>query len=479
MTMPQKQQAMKPRHAGILALLLACSPSARASEYHVVDLGTLGGATTEVLGLNDRGQAVGWSRDADGRMQAFLWQNGTMTGLGFLPGGTTSVARGINNLGEIAGYAYVSTTNYHAFLLTNGTMTSLGTLGGPSSAGFAVNDQTHVTGWSQPPAGSGYITGPFWWREGEMMGIPPFHNKQTAPAWDINEDSRLAGFTVLDIPDSNRTWGYVWKDDNGNFAHDFGEMKLLGTLGGDYSEAYSINDAGQVVGWAGVTNTFRPHHAFLVTPSSGNWKLPNASNTDRTNTLMQSLGTLDGPTNNSYAYGINNHAWIVGTSSTSAGTNQAFLWREGVLTNLNHLIPASSGWVLTNAVGINVHNEIIGSGLFLGQPRAFMLRQLGRISGVESIGWTESVVLTNEFDEVVTQDVFHVEAQALQWSGIWGTNAAIPHVFTIEYCDALQTSNWAPFAPTAQWPTAGTIWTNLDYGAVSMRFFRVRAQPAE
>ncbi len=94
----------------VAGLLLAVHANA-AAEYTVTDLGTLGGNHAEANGLNNRGQVVGWSLDADGRNQAFVWQNGRMTGLGFLPGGTSSVAMAINNGGKITGHAHISAAN--------------------------------------------------------------------------------------------------------------------------------------------------------------------------------------------------------------------------------------------------------------------------------------------------------------------------------------------------------------------------------
>jgi len=53
------------------------------------------------------------------------------------------------------------------------------------------------------------------------------------------------------------------------------EMKVLGALGGEWSQANAINNSGQVVGWASITNTSaEPLHAFLITPSNGLWKVP-------------------------------------------------------------------------------------------------------------------------------------------------------------------------------------------------------------
>jgi probable HAF family extracellular repeat protein len=467
---------------GAVAFGLVAATASAAVEYQVVDLGTLGGTRSTAQGINDRGQVVGWSKDEAGRTQAFLWQNGTMAGLGFLPGGTSSVANAINNDGAVTGYSYVSPTNYHAFLYISNNLTDIGTLGGPNSQGRGINSRGDIVGSSWLATNSPNNSDPetFIWRHNQFIHIPPFGgNDRSCDGYGINHEGRISGISFLYSPNP-RWWGYVWHDSNGNGSNEWSEMKLLGSLapkdsGGEYSGANDLNDIGQVVGWTGITSVKPdPVHAFLITASNEQWKIPDSS-INPANALMQDLGALESPTNSSSAKAINNQTWIVGSSSTSSGTNQAFLWRNGVMTNLNQLIVPSSGWVLTNATGINEHNEIVGSGLYQGQQRAFLLRQEGRVTHVDPVVQTSFWIYTNALDEVVTQIVEQVEAQVLHWSGIWGTNTDMPRVFTVESCDALPASNWAPCVPTAQWPIVENYWTNADFGAVSTRFFRVRA----
>ncbi len=372
-----------PRLASVFAAWgLATGAVSAAPEYWPIDLGTLGGTQTVATAINDLGQVVGWSLDSSGHTQAFVWASGTMTGLGFLPGGTSSVASAINNRGDLTGFSYVSATNHHAFLCVSNNLQDLGTFGGPLSIGTAINDSEEITGWSYTaPAEftNGLWLAAFWWRTNTMLEIPPFRFfRHSCEGYGINDSGFICGITYLYM-NNPRNWAFVWKDTNANAVADEREMLPLGSLGSyglEYSQANAINDAGLIVGWTFISNA--SIHAFLITPSNGTWKLPNDTwengYQDPTNLLMRDLGTLDGPTNNSYAAAINEFAWIVGTSTTSSKTNQAFLWRNGVMTNLNQLISAGTGWVLTNATGINEYNEIVGSGLYNGQRRAFILR---------------------------------------------------------------------------------------------------------
>jgi probable HAF family extracellular repeat protein len=82
------------------------------------DLGTLPGwINSYAYGINNQSEVVGSVSDStggtggvdidpadtDGRAEAFLWRNGTMTGLGTLPGGRDSEAYGINDGETIVG----------------------------------------------------------------------------------------------------------------------------------------------------------------------------------------------------------------------------------------------------------------------------------------------------------------------------------------------------------------------------------------
>jgi probable HAF family extracellular repeat protein len=86
-------------------------------------------------------------------------------------------------------------------------------------------------------------------------------------------------------------------------------MTDLGTLGGDYSWAYSINASGQVVGWAQVDQVIG--HAFLCS---------NGIMIDLNDLIDPSLGwELD------EAHATNNNGQIVGYGVNPSGQTHAFL----------------------------------------------------------------------------------------------------------------------------------------------------------
>lgn len=155
----------------------------------MADLGTLGVAST-ATDVNNNGQVAGFSLTADNFMEAFLYSNGTMIGLGHFGSGI-SRANAISPSGQVVGSSLTEFFEERAFSYANGGISNLGTLGGDQSVAFAINASNVIVG-----------------------------------------ESRLA---------NNETRGFVYAN---------GLMTDLGTLGGTYSTAYQINDAGQVIGMA-------------------------------------------------------------------------------------------------------------------------------------------------------------------------------------------------------------------------------------
>src|SRR6266478_5649820 len=99
MEMPCKLMSRGPyvgRILIVLALLcVAALQPAFGQGFTIKDLGTLpGGTISFAVGINDRGQVVGFSSTASAIRHAFLFEDGVMVDLGTLPGGNFSVALG-------------------------------------------------------------------------------------------------------------------------------------------------------------------------------------------------------------------------------------------------------------------------------------------------------------------------------------------------------------------------------------------------
>jgi probable HAF family extracellular repeat protein len=130
----------------------------------------------------------------------------------------------------------------------------------------------------------------------------------------------------------------------------------LGTLGGEVSGANTINNRGQIVGQAQTVGG--DLHPAL-------WD--RGGITDLGNFGDDPFGC---------AFTINDCGQIVGFSGADLSdvtTAHALLWETGRMINLQTQIPANSGWVLQQAVGINDQGQINGFGLHNGKIRAFLL----------------------------------------------------------------------------------------------------------
>jgi probable HAF family extracellular repeat protein len=68
----------------------------------LTDLGTLGGPESHAAAINEAGDVVGVSYDADGTGHAVLWRRGRTIDLGVPPGGS-SRALDVNDRGQILG----------------------------------------------------------------------------------------------------------------------------------------------------------------------------------------------------------------------------------------------------------------------------------------------------------------------------------------------------------------------------------------
>lgn len=191
------------------------------------DLGSLGGSTTSVRGMNNRGQAVGewWTGQA---YHSFLWENGTMTDLGpeltwvldindagqvltgnsiWKDGTTTNLgslgnsdtsAHAINNRGQVVGESWTTDHPIHAFLWQHGHMRDLGALGGEYSCALGINELGQVVGRSR--IGAGYLYHAFLWN-GRMVDlntlVAPDSGWVLTSAQDINELGQIVGVGEL------------------------------------------------------------------------------------------------------------------------------------------------------------------------------------------------------------------------------------------------------------------------------------------
>ena len=320
------QQLMKPEQLKrtILTLVFCCacvsSTAFAAALYFVTDLGTLGGLTSVANGINNKGQVVGSADTTNGSGHAFLYDSGHMTDLGTL-GGSTSGASAINDNGQIVGAAYSASGANHAFLYGGIGMVDLGTMGGSWSIARGINNYGQVVGYANI---GGYGHG-FLYSGGIMTDLNTLTGV-SCNGYAINDKAQLAGNAFP----SGSHYGSA-------FLYSGGSLTYLGNYYG--SIATAINNKGQVV----VNPNGTTSHALLY---------------DRGRTI--DLGTLW--SSFSDAYGINDSGQVVGMAYAALDTPHAFLYSGGHMSDLNNLVAPGSGLTLTYANGINAAGQIVGYG---------------------------------------------------------------------------------------------------------------------
>lgn len=314
-----------------LGLIGITAGFAGAQTYTVVNLGTIGGSGSSTAnGLSENGIVVGQSNG-----QAFKWtMGGGMVGLNGLGGATTN-AQSVNNNGQIAGRSDLGGGGFHAVLWDNSlNATDLGTAGEFSDA-RGINASGTVVGTANS-RGFRKTYG------GAMVELPTLDNITVSTA--VNTGGTVTGGSD---DDESARHAYRWNGEAN--LEDLGIPALDSA-----SQGQAINDSNVV---AGYTTRFSTFGAFRY---------------DTDFEILLGLFNYD-----TRAQGINNAGDAVGHSwlSDSVVDSKATLWLTGstAAINLNDRIPGFDGWVLERASDINGAGQIVGTGKFNGETRAFLL----------------------------------------------------------------------------------------------------------
>lgn len=266
-------------------------------------------------------------------------------------GGTSSRGSDINERGWVAGFSNRTDGTRHATVWRHGALIDLETLGGPHS-----NVQWHGLN-----------------NRGMVVGI-----SETAETDSLSEGWSCAPF--FPSATNNVCRGFVWED---------GVMKSLPTLGGTHGYAASVNDRGQVVGWA----ENRVHDPTCDSPQVLQFR---AVLWEPKKNRKRPLPPFPGDSA-SAATAINGRGQVVGISGecdVAVGrfsARHAVLWEHGRVKDLGNL--GGTSWHTPTA--INERGDVVGfsnpagsadlAGEFIA--RAFLwterggMRPLGRLPG--------------------------------------------------------------------------------------------------
>ncbi len=374
--------------AAILLILAPLGAATAESRYSVIDLGTLGGPQSFANDVNEDQQVTGNASVEEGSnipLNAFQWEDGSITNLGTLPvGNDFSRGFGINDAGVIVGDSGNDAQGTFSFRADDGELTQLPGLNSKGTgAAFDINNAEQIVGSSTNEQGKSraYLI------EGgaiQDLGTLEGSELSTARAFGINAKGQIVGVSGRSTDFSLPSQATLWeRGRDGEF-----DLTNLGSLGDGnlFSEAAAISDREIVVGQSNFTESSSQERAVR-------WKKGRITD----------LGDLG--YNNSRATDVNTAGQIVGYASTFRGFplsgDAAFLWEFGVLTDLNKLIPAESGWELLDAEGINDGADIVGFGLLNGESLADFTRdeEVNRGDVLSFLGFFRLCVDDDEDDD--------------------------------------------------------------------------------
>jgi probable HAF family extracellular repeat protein len=328
--------------AGSLLIGPALSPqiaAAATTTYTVTTVPSIfGGGDNLGTAINVGGHIVGQTPNKVA-LDASLFRNGVNIDLGNLTNNKSpnnvngSIAFAVNSNDVVVGQSFGPGIDnpVRPFIWRNGKMTDLGVFPNDGDVeAQAINNAGVIAGLDRPFLGSGTVKG--WVLQNGTTTTIGALGGANGEAFGINDNGQVVGAAETAAPDTIHA--FVWQN---------GVIRDLGALAGTFSEAVAINLNGTAVGVGTVNGDFGTGDRHAVV-------FQNGSVTDLTPNLPAPQ--------QSFANWINKSGQIVGGSAGAA-----FIWQNGVGTNLNTLIPAGSGITLTSADGIDDNGQIVANGV--------------------------------------------------------------------------------------------------------------------
>jgi probable HAF family extracellular repeat protein len=307
--------------------------------------------------INNLGQVVGSMRDESGITGAAIWQDGValrnLGTTGLPPGSFATTARGINDSSQVVGELRLvlgvdpgtglEQVEQRGYVWEDGQFTVLPEFADLPFFTFGetqdINESGQVVG--------GAITGigrtrAFSWEPGEpqLTDIGAHGPTDNSRAVAVNDHGTIVGHSNLFVPDSPVGFILAALWDNKDAA-----ARNLGALGdGNLSYTNDINNSGQVVGRSNEQPNMGAFQPVTWAPGA------------ETPTALEMLPGWTG----GRALSINENGDIVGHVTLASFENRAVLWeRGGAAQDLNELVNPAGGWRLTEAMGVNEHNQIL------------------------------------------------------------------------------------------------------------------------
>jgi len=237
---------------------------------HMSALPTVGGNNGQASAINNRGEVVGFAETADADPTCppapaevpVLWDKGQAHPLPLVGTDPDGFAFGINDRGQAVGYSGNCFFATHAVVWKNNTVVVLQDLGGTkSNIAFVINNRGQIAGKVRSADGTTYVAA-LWQPDGTLKNLGVLPEDHAAFATGINDRGQVVGNNV----DSGNNWshGFIWQNDvMTDINRLIPEDSNLAVI-----SASNINERGQISGMATVlAGPYEGEiHAFLATP---------------------------------------------------------------------------------------------------------------------------------------------------------------------------------------------------------------------
>ena len=355
-----------------LVMVLALGVTGQARAATVVDLGGIVPA-----GLNAKDQVVGDLDNASNTSvtHAALWSSGSLTPLPEQAGASNSDAYAINATGRIVGDSTV-----------------------PSPPSPYGSNDVHAVYWDGAGAPS------------QIDPQPSVRNDDFSQADAVDAAGDVAGFITGMFSSNPPLGGFL---DRGGALSSVGQQDVASNGGSGFTPVSAITPDGSLLLGRLSTQTVNAFYLWSgAAPNAPGVKLDLTPPVSHFQALagshygpllmndLASDGTVLGykdsggsPNVRTYymrlpsgaetqitgIYGPDaiNAKHVVAGIIPVAGTSHAAIWQNGVVTDLNTLLPANSGYILVDALAINDNGDIAGVAAHNGQRVGFLLKQGG------------------------------------------------------------------------------------------------------
>jgi probable HAF family extracellular repeat protein len=267
----------------------------------------------------------------------------------------------INELGQVVGYSETNVPDPNGedicgfgthltcspFLWQFKHMSALPTLGGNNGEASSINNHGQIVGMAEngvvdsscsPGTTNNRIQLPVMWEHGQIQALPTVEGDPDGFAFWINNHGEAVGFSGTC---TGALHAISWENRTATLLPDLGNTSM----------AWGLNDQGQIVGTVGS--------ADHTTQTGAVWL----------NGKLTVLGLLPGDFGG-IAFGNNNKGQVVGGNwnSPDFDWSHAWIWQNGVMTDLNKLFPRDSNLYATFAAKINDRGQIGGMAIVLSGP---------------------------------------------------------------------------------------------------------------